>query len=300
MISDTLDSIGLEYDVRGDEAVALCPGHLERTGRADSHPSWSINLATGIHYCFSCGYRGTLERLVSDMLGIDFAAAKQFVQAQGVDPQAVTRKVRAKRITRIARATEPFDISEYLSFDEVSEEMAATRGLTTQTCVRFGIRARGDAWILPIGDGESIWGWQEKSPKGVLNHPTGVQKGRTLFGYREDLGEALVVVESPLDAALCSQYGHDAVATFGASVSDAQIRLLSRHYPVLAFDNDVAGQRAESSVGDRLRALGVPYRVIEYPEGIKDFGDLDDPENELPKIVESSVWSWKRSLRGTT
>lgn len=295
-VIETLDSIGFDYDLRGDEAVAKCPGHVARTGHEDGNPSWSINVRTGVHFCFSCGYRGMLERLVADVLGVSFEEARQHIRSEDISVDAVVRKARKKRVRRVLSIVSEADPAEYLSYDEVPEEMAASRGLTTETCRRFGIRSRGDVWILPIHQDGVMVGWQEKGPKGVFNRPTGVQKSKTLFGYADDIGDSVVVVESPLDAALCSQYGHAAVATFGASVSDYQIRILCRHYPILAFDNDAAGNKATESVGHRLSSFGAPYRIVEYPEGIKDFGDLPDPAVQIPSIVESSVWFWKRSL----
>jgi DNA primase len=53
----TLERLGIEGKESGDEYVARCPMHAARTGREDSHPSWSINLQTGLFLCFSCGYR---------------------------------------------------------------------------------------------------------------------------------------------------------------------------------------------------------------------------------------------------
>lgn len=297
-VIETLDSIGFEYFLRGDEAVAKCPGHLKRTGKEDDHPSWSINTRTGTHFCFSCGYRGRLEHLVSDLLGLSsLEEARSYLRSEEVSVDSVVRRVKTKKVRRLRQIVDEVDPAEYLSYDEVSVEMASSKGLSTDTCRQFGIRSRGDVWILPIHEEGILVGWQEKSPQGVYNRPTGVQKAKTLFGYEQDLGDVVVVVESPLDAALCSQCGHPSVATFGASVSDRQVRLLMDHYPVLAFDNDTAGIRATESVGRRLAAVGVPYRIVDYPDDIKDFGDLPDPGSQIPHIVESSMWFWKRSLR---
>jgi hypothetical protein len=41
--------------------------HHIRTGRADNSPSWWINTETGMHICFSCGYKGNLLQLVCDI-----------------------------------------------------------------------------------------------------------------------------------------------------------------------------------------------------------------------------------------
>ena len=47
----TIESLGIDGDVRGNELIAACPAHKERTGRPDNDPSWSINLDKGMHHC---------------------------------------------------------------------------------------------------------------------------------------------------------------------------------------------------------------------------------------------------------
>lgn len=53
-ITELLDRKGLEYSVKGNDALLLCisPDHI------DSTPSLRIDLATGQFNCFSCGFRG--------------------------------------------------------------------------------------------------------------------------------------------------------------------------------------------------------------------------------------------------
>ena len=45
----------------GDNIVALCPFHRE------SHPSFSLNIRTGLYYCFACGAKGNLPKLVKHL-----------------------------------------------------------------------------------------------------------------------------------------------------------------------------------------------------------------------------------------
>lgn len=47
----TIERLGIDGDVRGNELIAACPAHKERTGRPDNDPSWSINLDKGMHHC---------------------------------------------------------------------------------------------------------------------------------------------------------------------------------------------------------------------------------------------------------
>jgi hypothetical protein len=64
--------------------------HFARTGKADNSPSWWINLSTGMHICFSCGYKGNLLQLVCDVKDFhltwngvsvyDYDAAKEWLK----------------------------------------------------------------------------------------------------------------------------------------------------------------------------------------------------------------------------
>jgi len=47
---------------QGAELHALCPAHEDRS------PSWSINVHTGAHHCFSCGWGGGVAKLVIRLL----------------------------------------------------------------------------------------------------------------------------------------------------------------------------------------------------------------------------------------
>ena len=74
-VVNVLVDLGITSIEQGDELWAQCPQHKERTGREDKNPSWSINKDTGAHFCFSCGYKGSLHNLVRDLRGDD--AVKQ-------------------------------------------------------------------------------------------------------------------------------------------------------------------------------------------------------------------------------
>lgn len=278
-----LDRLGIECHQAGNELVALCPMHEARTGKVDTSPSWSINTVTGLHHCFSCGYGGNAVTLVADVLRI---GRDQAIAWLGDDrPTVEALKARVEMVRPVVVHEEPFDPLWFRSFDSVPDDLMAQRGILPSSCEKFGLRYR-DGWAIPICDPDGhMIGWQQKSPGRVRNHPTGVRKSQTLFGLAL-LTDSCVVVESPLDAVLSDQYGHPAVATFGASVSDTQIDLIAKYDPVLAFDNDEAGRAATSKVSRALQIRGVIHRIVEWPSGVKDFGDA--PEL-IPSMVMSAV-----------
>ena len=64
-MENILERLGIEIiGIHGDEIKGHCPAHLERKGKADSNPSWSINADTGVHNCFSCHFKGNVLTLI--------------------------------------------------------------------------------------------------------------------------------------------------------------------------------------------------------------------------------------------
>lgn len=289
MIS-VLDRLGIDYELHGDEAVAKCPMHEAMVGKQDNSPSWNFNVESGLHLCWSCGYKGNAFSLVADVLGmrgkwgeVDWDEVRQWVGSSDA-PLRMTVPSYESRALR----PQPVDEVKYLALDLVDEEMAAGRGLRPETCERFGLRVRDGAWCFPIRyhDG-SFLGWQEKRGKEVRNRPAGVRKGTTVFAVVEAQGHGgVVVVESPTDALLCWERGLPAVATFGAKVTPDQIALMSQWSPVLALDNDDAGRSAQRELSDALHSRGARHKVVLWDTEDKDFGDCPD---DIERLVAGAV-----------
>src|SRR5262245_58811038 len=65
-----LGNVGItSISERRDEIWAPCPQHIQRVGHPDKRPSWSINTKTYVHFCLSCGYKGSLQQLLIDITG---------------------------------------------------------------------------------------------------------------------------------------------------------------------------------------------------------------------------------------
>src|SRR5215469_14851288 len=70
-IEAALQELDIKYKELSGEAVAKCPS----PNHNDKHPSWSCNLKTGVHYCFSCGFSGNLASLVQTVLNLTYPQA---------------------------------------------------------------------------------------------------------------------------------------------------------------------------------------------------------------------------------
>lgn len=284
----TLQSLGIEGQPRGDEFVGHCPMHEQRTGRQDAHPSWSINVETGLFLCFSCGYRGSIITLIADLKGVGLEEARTLT----VRPDLGTALSRIPGAYRPASRPEPMSEARLSRFSEPPRWARIKRNLTTPSVQFYGVKWNylTDSWIIPIRDcvDASLMGWQEKSETQRIfrNFPTGIKKSRTLFGYDVFPGGRMIVVESPLDAVrLHSQGLAGAVATFGAVVSRAQVMLMSAADEVVfALDNpftDDAGRKSSIQLLTETKGVLKSVRFFDY-SGIeaKDPGDMTPDEIE--------------------
>lgn len=285
--------IAVEY-TDGDELWALCPGHHTRTGKGDRNPSWSINAETGIHYCFSCHYKGNLLTLIRDIRGID--AASRFRTEFEVHARALLADpdfdISIDKPTAEVVRTANFKPESWLDdFTDPPRWALRARRITGLGAKEYGIRWDGarEAWIFPFRDPVSgnLLGYQLKAQKTRLfrNRPRTVAKSETFFGWSVARGaRKVVVVESPLDAVILSDRGVAAIAVCGSHLSEAQVELLAGGWfdlVCLWLDNDTAGELETRRLKKVLTTRGVRAEFVtpeSYPEitSGKDAGDLAD------------------------
>ena len=290
-VEATLAALGIDGSLRGSELLAPCPMHEKRTGREDAHPSWSINVDTGLFNCFSCGYRGSIITLIADLKGVSFDEAKTLTVRP--DLQASIAKIPGA-YTAYAK---PQPISEAMlyRFSNPPRWARSKRHLTQEACKGYGVRwdFLSDSWIIPIRESfdNSLMGWQEKSEvdRAFRNYPVGVKKSRTLFGYDIFTGGRMVVVESPLDAVrLLSDGVTGAVATYGAIVAKQQIMLMSAADEVVfALDNpsiDNAGKKSSIQLLSETKGVLKSVRFFDY-SGI----EAKDPGDMTPDQIEKGI-----------
>lgn len=285
-MEDFLKGLGIEtYGARGSEVKGLCPGHLDRTGKEDRNPSWSINSETGAHNCFSCGFRGGLQYLVSYINGIPMDQADEWVKTTVSDLSI-----------RLERALNPKPKVEEISSDITEANLAAYvtppkelltgRGITTEAAELYGILydSRKECWILPIRNmAGKLMGWQEKGTHGryFRNYPTGIQKSHSLFGYQQYTEGLMVVVESPLDVARMASVGvMGGVSTYGTAVSKEQLNVIKgADRIIVAMDNDEAGRSASQDFLKKSVDMWFECWFFNYAStGIKDIGGMSKAE----------------------
>ena len=290
---DVLDAIGV--DVRresGNEIIGCCPVHAKRTGKLDRSPSWSMNASTGLWICHSCGSRGNLPQLIAEVTGSYESVSTIYNLLMNSGMEQLTRP-------KLEKVKSDVDWEMYMSFDNPPYEKLLERNIKAVVAERFGIRwdTSKQAWIIPIisasGD---LMGWQEKSPKGVLNQPVGVSKSETLFGIDRFNIRTAILVESPLDVVrVASAYsGVQCLASFGVQVSKKQIELLSNvcDYLIVALDNDEAGMTVGKKLFKHLPTFREGIKWLYYGHTkAKDLGEMSDEEIGIA-ITKATVLPW--------
>jgi hypothetical protein len=244
-IETALAELEISFDVRNNEALALCPMHKARTGSSDNSPSWWINLETGAHMCFSCHYKGSILQLICDIKGFhtdtwgvheyDYEAAKAWL----ANISEITPEKLAMALANIPRQHEsyvkPLEMSEarLAVFVAPPQEQLDQRKITHEAAQDYEILwdEKKECWVLPLRNPQTgkLLGWQEKGTvtRSFFNRPTGLKKSSTLFGY-PTLGDGdVVVVESPLDCARLRSAGvNNVVAICGSTISEDQFKLI--------------------------------------------------------------------------
>lgn len=159
----------------------------------------------------------------------------------------------------------------------------------------LGYSDKQDMIVIPVQspDGKMFVGFVARSIEGkdFKNTPK-LPKSKVLFNlHRAKIYDTVYVVESSFDAIRLDQCGISAVATLGASVSNNQIELLTKHFNnvIVIPDNDDAGRdmtrKIVDKMGPRATAIGIPSRF-------KDIGDMTDDEiRELAKITNDPLLS---------
>jgi DNA primase len=287
----TLEDLGVSPEkVKGDEAWALCPN----PNHPDNSPSWSINLETGEHFCFSCGWGGNYLLLVNTAKGFkgDEPLGEEWIRKHGgID--VARKKLRGEQAYTKKKAEQVSDADLALFESRIPMWALKDKDIIQESCDAYGTLwdPAKDAWILPVRDPRTgaLMGWQSKSKRHFLNFPDNVEKSTALYGYHL-LGDTAYLEESPLDCNRLWTYGVDgAVSGYGVHVSDVQMELICDRVKTLfvCLDNDEAGRLKEAEIWRKYR--GRTRLMFANYDGIKakDHGEMTPEEIEFS--IENAI-----------
>lgn len=273
-----------------------CPFHK---GGQERKPSFGIltkdrgKQKAGTCHCFTCGWSGSIEELVSNCFGYD-------------DMGNFGIKWIAKNFQSVSVESRP-DID--LGFEEVvsgptyvsDEEYDKyrvyhpymwTRKMTPETVDIFdiGYDAETSCITFPVKDeqGNILFVARRSVHSKFFNYPADVFKpiyGLYELSKLEEYPDIIYICESMIDAITVWSYGKYAVALNGLGSEEQYkaLRKMKNRVFILATDNDTYGMKA------RLKLRRQLHNKILYdlsiPEGKKDINDLTKEEFLECKIL---------------
>src|SRR4051812_42649984 len=150
---DMIELVGTRTELKragANRYQGLCPFHDERT------PSFGIDPANKLYYCFGCGKGGDCFSFVEETEGMRFPEAMQFLadrysvelEVEAEDPQEAARRAQRERLLELLERTATFYACHLWESAEAAGARAylADRGLDEATLREFRVGYAPSAW----------------------------------------------------------------------------------------------------------------------------------------------------------
>jgi hypothetical protein len=296
------------------EMIHSCCLPFGMHAHGDRNPAASLNYKRLTYNCFVCGGGGLLW-FIGTCRGTGATEARGWLGEQtGVGPEEQSlsslleffeavygpkRKDVSPMPKLSPRILDPWRV--------IHPYMTEVRKVPEENLVRFNVgygklrvRARGDDFVdserivIPHFWKDQLVGWQSRrlvASDGTAKYLSSPDfpKDTTLYNY--DPNRDAVIVESPLSVLRHAHHQHFE-ATFGAELTERQLRLVADHPRVILWlDNDKAGWRSTEKIGPELERF-LPTYVVDSGWAA-DPADMDD--DTVAQLVEAaipfSLWS---------
>ena len=256
----------------GDEIVAYCPWHSDRTA------SLAINPKRGWHCFAGCGKGRSVKTLLEKL------EPTQNLYQLFLDrfPTYFIKEYDSKKVTSPNNETK-YDVEELpLAIDN---PYLLQRGITNQTINAFNIKYHKafKSIVVPIYQHGNLVGSVQRNLSGNPKYinSSGFDRDQTLFPLDkvQPVDGKVIVVEGLFDSIKAHQEGViQTVCTFGGYVSHEQATLLGSlaNTIVICPDKDVSGLKMAHKTTAILMKLGLRVEYTFAPGRAKDFGDLED------------------------
>ena len=260
-----------------------CPfreNHPDGSGRMSFFATPNING----YKCFSCGCHGNLVRLLTTRFKVNYFESMNSVNLTDYSP-----------------CKKEFDLDVMWDFKNPPKEFIG-RGITSKTLRHFFVGTMEDGGILipyysDFNHPLELLGYQQRwyGETRRVKNSKGFNKKEYLYNLDHTYDYTLLV-EGQSDVWACYQAGLNACALMGVTLSEWQIKELSKFDKVyLALDNDEAGRRATERVNQLLKN---EVEILLVPYTQKDPGSCST--KELIEAVKEStdyvVYSMEMSM----
>jgi DNA primase len=274
-----LTGSGIDIEAEyGTDYIIFCPYHNN-----NRTPAGEVSKDHGMFFCFGCQTTKTLIEFVMYTSNRTYFEAVRYIKSKEQET-SIEESINKTLINK----------PEFIQYDELLIKRLNNQALESPRAIRYfegrkitkdsidkfslGYSEKQDSVTIPIHspDGMCI-GFVARTVEGKeFKNTPGLPKGKILFNlHRIKTSNIVYVVESSFDAIRLDQVGFPAVATLGANVSAAQIRLLEKYFNsiVLIADNDDAGVIMRDKL---IEKLGPIVTSVYIDKKYKDIGDMDD------------------------
>lgn len=277
------------------------------------------NILTG--NCLGCGSHGGLLWFIATMRKISTAQARQWLEdsnglsADAMDHERLMQIIEAfyrhDQVVDIIPSYSPRVLEPWLEFvhpyltDGAEDLGVKGRHIPLETIreMKVGWDPEADRIIIPhfwkgslVGwQARRLWNWQGQKYKSTPDFP----KDQTLYNFDPRTRyQTMVVVEAPMSVLSKRHLGIPMAGTFGAEITEAQIRLLSKVDRVIWFlDNDEGGWKPMTGTKDRPSVVErlMPYTQVLTVQNPWDADPADLADSDFLDLVENAVPSvlWK-------
>ncbi len=188
---DFVELVSTRTDLRraGPSAYeGLCPFHDERT------PSFGINPASKVYYCFGCQAKGDVFTFVQETEGVDFKEALELLadrcgvelEREAEDPREAERRRRRERLGELlARTSAYYERCLWESKEaQRAREYLEGRGLREETLRAFHVGYAPSAWDkVLVASRRGGFTEQELYATGLVQHSAS-ERGRVYDRFR--------------------------------------------------------------------------------------------------------------------
>lgn len=294
-----------------ENVMAICPFHSKADGTEERHPSFAMNVYSGLWYCHSCHARGNLYTFLRD---VGMPREEIQLRYQGViDAAEKYAPPRAEAMDPIdpTEGQEPLDES-FLGLFDLCPNKLLEEGYDAELLRRFdvGFDVQHKRITFPLRDkmgkligisGRSVldnmkprykvYDWEYKD-FGLPERRTdkrailwNVHNVHTQFLFETDPGQKFIVVNEGFKAVLrVVQAGiHTVVGLLGSYMSDEQQWMLERlGCPILLMlDNNQAGRLGQQDAAKRLVKSCPRVYIVEY--------DAEQPSDLDPSLIPGAL-----------
>jgi DNA primase len=274
-----LNGTGIDIEAEyGTDYIIFCPYHNN-----NRTPAGEVSKEHGMFFCFGCQTTKTLIEFVMYTSNRTYFEAVRFIKSKEQD-SSIEDSINKTLIKK----------PEFTQYDELLIKRLNNQALESPRAIRYfegrkitkdsitkfnlGYSEKQDSVTIPIHspDGMCIGFVARTIEVKEFKNTPGLPKGKVLFNlHRIKTSSTVYVVESSFDAIRLDQVGFPAIATLGANVSAAQIKLLEKYFNsiVLIADNDDAGIIMRDKL---IEKLGPVVTSVYIDKKYKDIGDMDD------------------------